>query len=431
MHRILVVDDDPFVLEGIKRVARQEFHLVTAESATEAIEKLHDGSPFAAIISDLHLGRTSGVELLEFAREKHPATVRIMMTGYASSASVSDAVNKAAIDRFLEKPIAREDFLHCLRSCVGETRAETRHSPMPEQKSKAKVRNPSPIDPSRFDSELELYFQPRLGATTEQLVGAEALLRWNHPLRGQVKPDHFIPQLERSTKIVGLTEWVLTKACEARARWADQLGQALVVSVNITPSLFSMIGLAALVEQTLAFTQTEPSSLELEVTEGIALHPNNRVIATMNNIRNLGVRLSIDDFGTGFASVNYIRSLDVDCVKIDKSLINGISTDARDSAIVSAIHALSDSLGLKTVAEGIETKSQRDAAREIGIGEMQGFFFGEPMPEGKFLDWAQDHVSRRHHGSPKLSDFDNADFLASGDKSAGMHGWLELRSHSG
>ena len=176
-----------------------------------------------------------------------------------------------------------------------------------------------------------------------------------------------------------------------------------------------------MVEQTLAVTRTEPSLLEPEITEGVALHPNNHVFATMKNIRNLGVRLSIDDFGTGFASVNYIRSLDVDCVKIDRSLINGIASDTRDCAIVTAIRALSDSLGLQTVAEGIETRFQRNFAREIGIGEMQGFFFGKPMPEDAFLDWARDHSSQQRNGARRLSDFDNADFLVSGGKPAGMN----------
>ncbi|HYC36707.1 MAG TPA: EAL domain-containing protein [Usitatibacter sp.] len=229
--------------------------------------------------------------------------------------------------------------------------------------------------------ELRLHYQPRVSLATGKVDGVEALVRWEHPERGLIVPDRFIPLAEETGLIVPIGEWVLRRACEQGARWRAAGHPRLVVSVNLSARQLWVGGLTRLVGEVLAQTGMA-GHLELELTESMVMHDVENVIATLQSLRDLGVRLSVDDFGTGYSSLSYLRRLPLNALKIDGSFVRDISaTGGPDDGILArAIISLGHSLHLQVVAEGVEYEAQRDFLRDNGCDEMQGYFFAKPLP---------------------------------------------------
>jgi diguanylate cyclase (GGDEF)-like protein/PAS domain S-box-containing protein len=229
--------------------------------------------------------------------------------------------------------------------------------------------------------ELCLYYQPLVHAQTGRLVSVEALARWRHPVRGLLGPLQFIPLAEEIGFIVELGEWVLREACRQLREWRDQGLAVPRVAVNVSP-LQLRPGLVGTVDRALREHGVEPQSLELEITEG-ALVADEGVRQILQDLRGLGVLLSVDDFGTGYSSLSHIRRLPITGFKIDKSFIDGLPGDAQDLAIVQTILALGSNLKMEVVAEGVETQAQLDCLRKAGVAHLQGYLFSRPMaPEG-------------------------------------------------
>jgi diguanylate cyclase (GGDEF)-like protein len=245
--------------------------------------------------------------------------------------------------------------------------------------------------------ELEVYFQPRIDASTETPVAVEALIRWNHPEKGFIAPPMFIPLAEETGLIVPLGEYVLKAACEQARKWHDAGYPKLRVSVNLSPRQFRQNNLAETIRNILQETGLEPEYLELEITEGAAMQNINLSILSLRILKDLGVSISIDDFGTGYSSLSYLKKLPIDAVKIDRSFIKSVDTDADDAAIVSAIVALAHILGLKVTAEGVETKAQLDYMQQLKCDEIQGFLFGKAMPSETLEEWIRFRI-----GTPDL-----------------------------
>jgi diguanylate cyclase (GGDEF)-like protein/PAS domain S-box-containing protein len=222
--------------------------------------------------------------------------------------------------------------------------------------------------------ELVLEYQPRVSFATGELLGVEALLRWQHPRRGLLMPDAFIEVAEDSGLIVPIGEWVLESACDQIAAWQRGIHPGLRLSVNLSVGqVVDGERLYSAVERVLQRTAIDPRTLELELTESLLMQNLRDKAALLNRLGALGVSLSIDDFGTGYSSLAYLRSLPVDAIKIDGSFVRHIPGDANDMAIVSAIVAMAHSLHLKVVAEGVESREQYEALRGIGCDEYQGF----------------------------------------------------------
>jgi EAL domain-containing protein (putative c-di-GMP-specific phosphodiesterase class I) len=222
--------------------------------------------------------------------------------------------------------------------------------------------------------ELVLEYQPRVSFATGELLGVEALLRWQHPRRGLLMPDAFIEVAEDSGLIVPIGEWVLESACDQIATWQRGIHPGLRLSVNLSVGqVVDGERLYSAVERVLQRTAIDPRTLELELTESLLMQNLGDKAALLNRLGALGVSLSIDDFGTGYSSLAYLRSLPVDAIKIDGSFVRHIPGDANDMAIVSAIVAMAHSLHLKVVAEGVEGREQYEALRGIGCDEYQGF----------------------------------------------------------
>lgn len=228
--------------------------------------------------------------------------------------------------------------------------------------------------------EFVLHYQPIVESASGRITGVEALLRWQHPHLGIISPNQFIPELEELGLMVGVGNWVLRSACHQVADW-QRLGMPLVrVAVNVSSQQFYKGNLVAEVEAALRETKLKPELLELELTESQTLDGSEATVNIMRNLKRLGVKLSLDDFGTGWSSLSYLRHFPIDRLKIDRSFVRDIDTQPAAEAVVKSILGLGRNLGIACVAEGVETCRQRDYFRKQACSEMQGFLFSRPIP---------------------------------------------------
>ena len=234
--------------------------------------------------------------------------------------------------------------------------------------------------------ELRVYYQPVHDLKTSRLIGVEALVRWEHPLRGLLAPGEFIPIAERTGLIAEIDAWVLEQACWQMVQWQGAGVELAFVAVNISSRLFARPELFALVSTVLADTGLDPALLELEVTESAVMDNSQVALEQMHRLRALGLRLAIDDFGTGFSSLLRLKRLPVQKLKIDQGFVAGLPGDNDDVAIVRAVIALGQSMGLQVHAEGIEQVEQAQFLLDLNCNLGQGYWFGRPMP-AQDLDW--------------------------------------------
>jgi diguanylate cyclase (GGDEF)-like protein len=233
-------------------------------------------------------------------------------------------------------------------------------------------------------NELVVHYQPKVDLRTGQITGAEALVRWDHPRLGVLPPDHFIPLAEESGFILPLGEWVLEEACRQAKRWQDLGFPGFSVAVNLSPRQFQMQQVSDVVASVLRRTELAPERLEVEVTEGLALHEPDEVTSTLTDLQAMGVRCSIDDFGTGYSGLSYLDRFPVSGLKIDKCFVQAIEAPGGEAPIVRAVIAMAKGLLLDVVAEGVETDAQLEFLRANGCDQIQGFLFSQPVPAHEF-----------------------------------------------
>jgi diguanylate cyclase (GGDEF)-like protein/PAS domain S-box-containing protein len=233
-------------------------------------------------------------------------------------------------------------------------------------------------------AELLLYYQPQVDAVSGHIIGAEALIRWQHPEWGLVPPARFIPIAENSGQILEIGDWVLRTAVQQVASWQRDGLNVVPVAVNLSALQFRQASLCETVGAVLQGSQLAPGLLELELTERIAMEDSSLTVEQIGKLRAMGVTLSIDDFGTGYSSLSYLKSYQIDKLKIDQSFVRGLGRDANDGSIVTAIIRMAHGLGFRTIAEGVETQAQLDYLRAKGCDEIQGYFFGRPVPAEDF-----------------------------------------------
>jgi predicted signal transduction protein with EAL and GGDEF domain len=221
-----------------------------------------------------------------------------------------------------------------------------------------------------------LCYQPLVNLQNKKVTAFEALMRWDHVERGAVPPSVFIPVAEEMGLIVQIGEWALRQACSQAVEWPDDIR----VSVNLSPLQFSKGNLVSTVMSALASSGLSPSRLELEITESVLLEKTERNIAILNQLRRMGVRISMDDFGTGYSSIGYLRSFPFDKIKIDRSFVRDLMVDEGSLAIVRAIAGLGLSFGMTTTAEGVETEEQMRCLNLEGCIEVQGYLYSKPVP---------------------------------------------------
>jgi len=251
----------------------------------------------------------------------------------------------------------------------------------PEMDARMKARRDLEMDlrNALVKFEFEVYYQPLVNLQTNEITAFEALLRWNHPTKGVVSPADFIPVAEETGLIVPLGEWVLRRACKETASWPAHIK----VAVNLSPSQLKSRNLTQVVNSALAESGMAANRLQLEITESVLMHNTFKTLATLHQLRKLGVQIAMDDFGTGYSSLSYLRSFPFDKIKIDRSFIKDLSNGAEPLAIVNAVAGLARSLNMISTAEGVETQQQMDTLQSLGCTEMQGYLFSHARPAGE------------------------------------------------
>ncbi|MBV8699966.1 MAG: EAL domain-containing protein, partial [Bradyrhizobium sp.] len=240
------------------------------------------------------------------------------------------------------------------------------------------------------EGQLYLEYQPQQ-SHDGRVIGFEALVRWNHPVRGLVPPSEFIPLAEESGMIVPIDEWVLREACREAASWRSELQ----IAVNVSAVQFRRDNLEALIGRVLQETRLSGKRLELEITEGVLIENVTRASAILDQLKSLGVRIALDDFGTGYSSLSYLEALPLDRIKIDRSFVSALGRAGRSLAIVRAVIGLAHGLGLPVLAEGVETSEQLAALVKEGCNEIQGFLIGRPKPIEHYRDLVDGTVADR------------------------------------
>ena len=249
------------------------------------------------------------------------------------------------------------------------------------------------------NDEHELYYQSVVDVRSGELVGAEALLRWRHPSRGLLAPEHFLEVAEQSGQILPLGAWILAEACRTAQAWPAAGGRRLQLAVNVSARQLATDDFVAVVDKALAASGFDPARLVLELTESMMQSEQCR--DTLVQLRTRGIKVALDDFGTGFSSLAYLRQFPVDILKVDRTFMRGVAQDERDAAIVRTIIAMARNLGLAVVAEGVETEAQLQFLRDLGCEKAQGYLLGHPCEAGRFAAAiAGDAPQATLHGDP-------------------------------
>lgn len=235
------------------------------------------------------------------------------------------------------------------------------------------------------NNEFVLYFQPQLSLVDGKVEHLEALIRWEDPEQGLISPGSFIPLAEETGLIMPIGEWALHEACRINKKWQDEGYDPVTIAVNISPKQFHHQDVAQIVKDALSTHNLDPKYLEVEITETAVMENVDDAIAKLTLIRDMGVHISVDDFGTGYTSINYLRQYPISVLKIDQTFIKGLPNNANDAAITSAVIALGHNLGLKIVAEGVETAEQLQYLAEHNCDLIQGYYFSRPLPEAKII----------------------------------------------
>lgn len=247
--------------------------------------------------------------------------------------------------------------------------------------------------------EFELYYQPQVSMDTGEIVGVEALIRWQHPEMGMISPVQFIPLALETGLIVPMDEWGLRTACRQAKEWSDTGLRPLRVSVNLSSYQFRQKQLTQTIARILSETRIDPQYLNIELTESTIMQNAEEATKTLHELKEMGVKLSVDDFGTGYSSLSYLKRFPLDTLKIDRSFIKDITTDPDDEALTRAILAMSNSLKLKVVAEGVETDAQLEFLRRNGCDEFQGYLFSRPVSATEMTEMLRSGVRQEGLGA--------------------------------
>ncbi|MYM40850.1 putative bifunctional diguanylate cyclase/phosphodiesterase [Duganella qianjiadongensis] len=257
------------------------------------------------------------------------------------------------------------------------------------QRAKEHMRIEGELRQALLNQELLLYYQPKVSLRSGRIVGAEALLRWRHPVRGLVSPGVFIPVAEETGLILDLGSWVLEEACRQIRAWQDANLIMPPIAVNLSARQFDS-KLPQRIAAVLERHQVQPEQINLEITESLLVRGAESVIAIMNELRAMGMRLSLDDFGTGYSSLAYLKKFPISTLKIDRSFVIGLPDEENDCAIARAIVTMAQQLRQEIVAEGVETPEQMNFLRELGCDQLQGYLFSQPVPAADFATMLRD-----------------------------------------
>lgn len=309
-NKVLLVDDEPQLLNALRRRLRGRFALTCATSATEALAQIESNGPFAAIVSDVHMPGMNGIELMREMRRRAPETVRLILTGSSEFAIAVAAVNEGAVFRFHTKPIAAQELEESIDTAVLRHQLD-KHAGLRFDPDDALRREVAELKQAVRDGQMRLFMQPQRYLADGRIGGVEALIRWAHPERGLLGPAQFLGTAESGGVMGEITDWALDTACAEVRRW-NQLGlPAMRIAVNVTAADLADPDFPARVRATLDRHGVGADRLALELTEGAALIEVARTRAALEGLAVQGIEVSIDDFGTGHSSFGWLRQLPV------------------------------------------------------------------------------------------------------------------------
>lgn len=306
-------------------------------------------------------------------------------------------------------------LLSCSEQALLRTRKNIEHSytlfdPILEAQAEAETRLVEELKQAITDKSIDLYYQPIVDANDNKVLGVEALARWHHPVQGLIMPVKFIELAEKNNLIGQLGEVVLEKACQQLAQWRNQ-GLNLFVAVNLSPTQFNDPQLIAKIKHYISCNNLPASSLEIEVTESALMESNCYVESMLQELIDLGVRLSIDDFGTGYCSLSYLKNMPAHKLKIDRSFVDELELDKTTTAITRSVISLARELNITVTAEGVEDVSQMKWLQAQHCDQFQGYLFSRPLPSDKFYQWYRERNSMRVAYSNHLAEPHSADPL--------------------
>ena len=393
MKKILVIEDEEIIRENILKLLKAEgFDVTGAENGVQGLNAAVSNLP-DVIICDVMMPELDGYGVL-MALRSNPVTATlpfVFLTGKAERSEMRQGMELGA-DDYLTKPFTKAELVGAIASRLKKQEAVAEQYNTLRSQSCALIQDASDklvqIKTSLCDAlqreEFQVYYQPQVNIQTGKIMSAEALIRWLHPEKGLISPAQFIPSAEATGFIVQLGEWVLQTACRQMQVWQNSGFSGLRVAVNLSARQFHQPDLSSRVAQILAEIGLEPSSLELELTESLMVEDAPSAIATLRQLKSLGVSISIDDFGTGYSSLSYLAQYPFDTLKIDRCFISNINQGCTNAAIVKAIIQMAHSLCLEVIAEGVETEAEKDFLGRYKCDTMQGYLFSPPLPAGDF-----------------------------------------------
>lgn len=385
MTKILVIEDEVQVRENIQEILElEDFDILVAENGRIGVQLAKAEIP-DLIICDIMMPELDGYGVLTALRQDWAtATIPlIFLTAKADRSDMRQGMQLGA-DDYLIKPVTPAELLQAIATRLERQAAIIeRYTNMKLGSSKRLALEVS-LRHALEREEFQVYYQPRVDLQTGEIISAEALLRWNHPERGLVLPAEFIPIAEETGLIIPIGEWVLRTACVQAKAWQVAHLAPIQVAVNLSARQLIQNNLTKKIFQILTEKNLEHNFLELEITESLLMQDAENASKTLRELRSIGVSISIDDFGAGYSSLNYLHKFQFDTLKIDRSFIRNIANNPENAVITKAMIQMAHGLNLKVIAEGVETEAELAFLCQQQCNAIQGYLFSRPVPAAEF-----------------------------------------------
>lgn len=382
-RQILVIDDDTLCARAVCNMLEREGGITATHAPSCGAAMTHiDSQTVDLILCDLHMPGCDGVETMRLLADRGITCPIVLVSGtdprLLATAAQMGASRGLNMIGTLHKPFGATQLKDCLRDTGPITQ--------PRAERLGVLTDPAELQRAIENDELLLHYQPQLRLMDRKLEGVEALVRWEHPERGLIFPDAFIPTAEESGLIEPMTDWVVQKALSQAAEW-QRTGMCPGMSINVSARSLHRLDLPDRVEEASRAVQLEPERVTLEVTESGVSEDMGAMLDIVTRLRLKGFALSIDDFGTGFSSLAQLRRLPFTELKLDRSFVRGAAMDADALSVLESSINLAKRLRLKTVAEGIESRAEWDLLVALGVDLGQGYHMARPMPASQLPDW--------------------------------------------
>ncbi len=386
MARILVIEDESSIRDMlVDLLTLMNFQVIDAADGRSGIQLAREFQP-DLILCDIAMPDLDGFDVLHRLHQEidTAAIPFIFLTARVEKSDIRQARLLGA-DDYLTKPFSPDELLEAITTRLERYSTITQASMnRPLGKSPTQIAQEAELQRAIAQSELVLYYQPQFSLQTEQIVGAEALVRWQHPQRGIIGPAEFIGLAEQSGLIEPLGEWVLRTACQQLSLWHQMGFNRMKVAVNVSSLQLNRTNFCQEIADILAPIKLGHHFVELELTETAILKNVNASAEKLQTLKDLGIQIAVDDFGTGYASLEYLQHLPFDTLKIDRCFVQFLDQNKKNGAIVSALVQMAHNLNLDVISEGVETEGERNFLKHQGCDIAQGYFYSAPLPSFEF-----------------------------------------------